>query len=448
MMPRGVRAMLGVAALAALASTATGAHASEPKREVPDYDGRGGEPTTPGDAALWVPRIALAPAYVVSEFVLRRPLGALITAAEKGNVPKVLYDFFAFGPDHKAGFAPIAFIDFGFNPSVGAYLFWDDAGFDGHDLRFHGSTWGGDWVAGVLTERFRFHAKDSLTLNFTGIRRPDLLYFGTGAESLGASQSRYAMDKLEAAALLDVHLWRASRVQAGMGFVSTSFFDGHFHEDPNIDQGVQRGFYPRPPGFDRGYTAEKNTLMVAFDNRLPHPAPGSGVRLEAQAEQASDVRRNPGQGWLKYGGTIAGYHDLNDHGRVVSLAATTLFADPLAGEAVPFTELVALGGSGPLRGFLPGRLLGRSGATLVARYRWPIWAFVDGSLQAGVGNVFDEHLRDFKPALLRFSSAIGIETVGSPDSSLEILFGVGTETFDHGGQVDSVRFVLGTNRGF
>jgi len=145
---------------------------------------------------------------------------------------------------------------------------------------------------------------------------------------------------------------------------------------------------------------------------------------------------------------VVGYADLNDHERVVSLAATTTFVDPLSNEPVPFTELVALGGSGPLRGFLPGRLLGRSAASLVARYRWPIWAFVDGSLQAGVGNVFDEHLQDFKPKLLRFSSAIGIETVGSPDSSLEILFGVGTETFDHGGQVDSVRFVLGTNRGF
>jgi Omp85 superfamily domain len=424
------------------------AQAAAPKRDVPDYDGRGGEPTTAGDVAIWVPRIALAPAYAVSEFVIRRPLGAIITAAERGNVPKVLYDFFAFGPDHKAGFAPVAFLDFGFNPSVGVYLFWDDAIFDGHDLRFHGTTWGSDWLAGVLTERFRFHGKDSLTLNFTGIRRPDLLYFGTGASTLEGDKARYGLDKLEAAALLDVHLWRASRVQAGMGLRSVTFYDGHFQEDPNVDQQVAIGAFALPPGFARGYTAETNHLLVAVDSRLPHPAPGSGVRVEAQGEQGSDVRRTPGASWLRYGATAAAYADLNDHGRVVSLAATTIFADPLSSEPVPFTELASLGGSGPLRGFLPGRLLGRSAAALVAHYRWPVWAFIDGSLQAGVGNVFDEHLQDFKPKLLRFSSAIGIETVGSPDSSLEILFGVGSETFDRGAQVDSIRFVVGTNRGF
>ncbi len=436
-----------LATLTTLAATGV-AHAETPKREVPDYDGRGGEPATPGDVALWVPRIALAPAYAVSEFVIRRPLGALITAAEQGNVPKVLYDFFAFGPDHKAGIAPIAFLDFGFKPSVGAYMFWDDAFVDGHDLRFHGSTWGGDFLAGVLTERFRFHAKDSLTLNFTGLRRPDLLYFGTGAATLQSDKARYGIDKLEAAALLDVHLWRASRMQAGMALRSVSFYNGHFQDEPNIEQQAAAGAFAIPPGFSRGYTAETNHLLLALDTRLPRPAPGSGVRIEAEGEQGNDVRRSPGAGWLRYGGTLAGYADLTDHGRVVSLAATAIFADPLGSEAVPFTELASLGGSGPLRGFLPGRLLGRSAASLVAHYRWPIWAFVDGSIQAGVGNVFDVHLQDLQPKLLRFSSAIGIETVGSPDSSLEILFGIGTETFDHGGQVDSVRLVLGTNRGF
>lgn len=443
-----LRPLAGALAWACALSCAGTAHAAPPKREVPDYDGRGGEPTTPGDVALWVPRIALAPMYAVSEFVVRRPLGVLITAAEQGNVPKVLYDFFAFGPDHKVGIAPVAFLDFGFNPSVGVYAFWDDAFAKGHDLRFHGSTWGGDWLAGVLTERFRFNEKDSLTINFTGIRRPDLLYFGTGARTVGSDRSRYAMDKLEVAALLDVHGWRTSRAQIGTGMRSVSFFDGHYYNDPNIDQSVQAGAFARPPGFTRGYTAQISHLLLAFDNRLPHPAPGSGVRLEAQGEQGSDVRRSPAAGWLRYGATAAGYLDLTDHGRVVSLAATAVLVDPLGREEVPFTELASLGGSGPLRGFLPGRLFGRSATALVAHYRWPVWAFVDGSIQAGVGNVFGERFEDFKPKLLRFSSAIGVETVGSPDGSLEILLGFGTETFDHGGQVDSVRFVLGSNRGF
>ena len=80
-MKRGLIALLGLAgALAALP-----AQAEEQKRKLPDYDGRGGTPQTPGQKALWVPRILLSPLYFVSEFVIRRPLGAAITAAEKAR---------------------------------------------------------------------------------------------------------------------------------------------------------------------------------------------------------------------------------------------------------------------------------------------------------------------------------------------------------------------------
>jgi outer membrane protein assembly factor BamA len=130
------------------------------------------------------------------------------------------------------------------------------------------------------------------------------------------------------------------------------------------------------------------------------------------------------------------------------LSFATAFADSIGKNPVPFTELVALGGDGPMRGYIPGRLLGRSYATLTARYRWPIWMWLDGSLQAAVGNVFDEHLEGFKPSLLRLSGALGIESRFSPDTSVELLVGFGTETFEHGANVNSVRFLVGSNRGF
>ena len=101
-----------------------------------------------------------------------------------------------------------------------------------------------------------------------------------------------------------------------------------------------------------------------------------------------------------------------------------------------------------MRGFYPGRLVDRSAAVVTARYRWPIWVWLDGSIVGAVGNVFGYHLEEFKPGLLRFSGTLGVESVGSLDSSLELLVGFGTETFDHGGQVDSLRVVLGTNHGF
>src|SRR4051812_10600010 len=148
---RGAYAVFGLlCALAVLASSLTASAESEPHRALPDYDGRAGQghPTTPGQGLLWVPRVLLFPVYLVTEYVVRRPLGFAITAAERAELPAALYDIFAFGPDHKAGIVPIAFVDFGFYPSIGLYAFWDDAGFKGHQLRLRGSTSGSRWLSG------------------------------------------------------------------------------------------------------------------------------------------------------------------------------------------------------------------------------------------------------------------------------------------------------------
>jgi hypothetical protein len=152
---------------------------------------------------------------------------------------------------------------------------------------------------------------------------------------------------------------------------------------------------------------------------------------------------------VRYGATAGGFLDLGRNGRMVSISVALSFIDPLLpGEPVPFTELAAIGGGESMRGFTPGRLLGRSSAVATLRYRWPIWVWLDGSIQLATGNVFEAHLSNFAPSLLRLSGAIGIESVGSPDSSLELLVGAGTETFEHGTQVTSLRLIVGSNHGF
>jgi hypothetical protein len=424
------------------------ARADEPKRQLPDYDNRGKPPTTFGDVAIWVPRVILSPVYLVTEYGIRWPLGQLITAAERSNVPALLYNFFFFGPDHSAGIAPVAFVDFGFRPSVGLYAFWDNAFAQGNDLRFHGTTGGNNWFAGVLTDRMLFHDKDSLSLTLTGIRRPDQTYFGVGPDTLQSQISRYGEGYLGAEAATDFPLWRTSRIETSLGVHSVNFHPGHYDEDPSIEREVATGAYPLPDGFTEGYTAQTSRVYLALDNRLPNPAPGSGFRFEVEAEQGTDIRRSPSASWLKYSATAGGFLDLNGRNRVLSLSLATLFVDSLNHRPIPFTELVTLGGYGPMRGFYPGRLRDRSAAVLTAKYRWPIWVWLDGSLQAATGNVFGEHLEQLETSRFRFSAAIGVESVGSRDGSFELLAGIGTETFGHGGQVDSARVLVGTNRGF
>src|SRR5580658_807854 len=460
-LPRMVRAdepSLSAAAPTVPATTAPPAPVAPPppsaKRAMPDYDGRGPRPTTPSEGALWIPRVLLSPLYFTTEWLIRRPLGAAISAAERADLPNTLYNFFAFGPDHKAGLAPTAFVDFGFNPSVGVYGFWNDAFFKGDDLRVHVSFWTDDWIGASFVQRIRFHKKDSVQLKLLGVRRPDHVFYGIGPTSLESAQSRYGEDKLDFGVLFDFPLWRASKIDAGVGVRSASFRDGHYGHDPGILESVAAGVFPLPDGFAQGYTAEYNDVLLALDSRRPYPAEGSGVRVEAQAEQGNDFRQSPGAEWIHTSGGAGVFWDVNGYRRVLSLSALVMFSDPLGSQPVPFTELVTLGGDipspgafpAPMAGFLPGRMVDRSGAVGTLRYKWPIGPWLDGSLKAEVGNVFGEHLQGFETKLLRFSGSFGIESDSSVDSSFEFLFGFGTETFEHGAQIDSLRLAVGVTR--
>ena len=431
------------------------AHAS-PKRALPDYDGRGPKPATVGDGLLWVPRVVFSPVYFTTEYLIREPIGALVSAAERSNVPQVLYDFFLFGPDHKAGVVPTIFFDFGFSPSVGLLGFWNDAGFKRNNLSAHFSIWTSDWIAGSVGDSIGFGKASAFAVKLAALRRPDRTFFGIGANSLQGNLSRYGETRLEGSGTFDVPLWHSSQLQAGSGYRTVNLYNGDYGGDPTVTDEVLHGAYAAPPGFGTLYAEEFNHALIALDTRSKRVP--SGVRLEAQAEQGSDLRQSLGAGWIRYQGTAGVFLDLNGTGRVVSLSATALFADPLEpGGVIPFTEQVSLGGNTPIlsalasgTGLMPGlytgRLVDRSAAVATLQYRWPIWAFLDGTLQVATGNVFGEHLDELKPSLLRFSGAMGIESNGASDSAIHLLIGIGSETFDHGGQIDSLRLAFGTSR--
>ncbi len=426
-----------------------------PKRALPDYGNRGPRPTTAGDVALTTVRVIVSPLYFVSEYVVRRPLEVAIPAAERSNVPKTLYDFFLFGPDHKAGVVPTFLADFGLRPSVGLYGFWDDAFVPKHDLIVHGSTWGSDWLAGGITDRVRFEkgSPDNESLTLTAVTRPDHPYYGIGPRSLQSSESRYGALKVELTETLDKHASRFVALHAGVGLRAVDFHDGdHIDGDPTLAQSIASGALPPPPGYSNDYTLFASQLRLIVDSRgtkemtgNDKETSGTGVRLQVGGEHDGDLRDGARAGWVKYGGALTGAVDLDAHHRVLSLTAFALFVDPMShGVVVPFTELASLGGLQPMRAYLAGRMIDRSAFVTTLEYRWPVWAVLDGSIRAELGNVFDAHLNDFAVNLLRFSGSIGLETSAASDNPLQILFGVGSETFAQGGQIDSFRFFVGT----
>ncbi len=444
----GLQLLAGSLARADTPAPATAATSPSPKQPVPDYDGRGPPRKPPGDAALWVPRVLLSPLYLVSEYVIREPLAVLIPAAENADLPTKVYNFFAFGADHKAGIVPVGLFEFDFNPSIGVYAFWNDAFGKGNDWSLHTEAWPSDWYAVSLRDSVRLDDERTLHFHLSGVHRPDRVFYGLGPRSLQSSQSRYTEAITDESVMLDWKYARGSHLMLTSGIRSESLGPGSYWSDPSVGQEAATGAFSVPPGYGGRYTAQYNQVLASLDSRLPQPAPGSGARVEIEAEQGSDLISSPASGWIRYGGTASGFLDLDQHQRVINLSVSAEFVDPLGGAPIPFTELVSLGGDGPMRGYFIRRMVDRSAATAALHYVWPIGPWLGGNIEAAVGNVFGEHLQGFRPDLLRFSGDVGVTTVGVGDYPIEAIFGVGSETFEHGGQIDSIRAMVSVNHGF
>lgn len=428
---------------------APGEPPSIPRRPIPDYDGRDDAGPTAEEVLLWIPRVIFFPVHVVFEYVLRQPIGWLLTTAEREDWTILLVDFFTWN-ERKAGLVPTAFYDFGFQPSVGLYFWWNDLGAPGNQLRAQVAFGGVDWLRATVTDRVQTSRETELSFTADAWRRPDYVFEGLGWDALDARRSRFIHSYVEGRVDFRVRPWRASELRFSSG-VRWNDFDPNGYafasDDPSLADAVMQGWYPTPPGFD-GYTAYHQHLSIAIDTREPRPAPGHGGRLEAFVHQGFDLEQVVERRWLRYGGALGAFVDVG-HNRVLSLFGHVEMADPLGPAEVPFIEQAQLGGS-PLvmSGFLRGSLIGRSAAALTFEYRYPIWVFLDGSLHASVGNVFGEHFSDFDVERLRLSFGLGFRSIGDRDQSFNVLVAFGSEPFALGADIESVRLVIGSQQGF
>jgi len=213
-----------------------------------------------------------------------------------------------------------------------------------------------------------------------------------------------------------------------------------------VAQRIAAGQLPPPPGYGDGYTVLYQRAILTADSRTAENRTGvrGEIRGETAFEPGGESRR-----WISYGGSLAASVDLTGKHRVLGLGVDVDFVDPLDDKTVvPFVEQVIFGGEAQMRGFPIGRLVDRSGASATLLYTWPVWAFLDGSLFASVGDVFDEHLTGLRLGELRLSGGMGMRSNGSTDNLFELLVGFGTDTFDAGAAVTSIRVVIGVHHGF
>ena len=356
---------------------------------------------------------------------------------------------FAFGPNHSFGFIPVGFIEFGFNPSVGVYGFWNDAFVKGNDIRLHYELWPSEWFGGSLTDRFRIDSERAVQLRIATTKRPDHVFYGIGPDTPQWHQSTATTWTSSTwSGTIESKAWRSSSVRATVGVRKVDLFGGHYGKDPSLEDEARSGAFDVPFGFNRGYLGPYSDLRLIVDSRKRDVPRGSSARFEIEGEHGSDVEHAPATGWVRYGANAGVFVDLNGHARILSLQVAALFADPLGNGQIPFTELVTLGGDIVDAGILsrpPRRSKRRTVAQLA--YTWPVGPKLDATMQADVGNVFGDHLQDFDPRLLRLSAAFGLEAhVGDPP--LQFLVGFGTEPIDRGLTVDSFRVMVGVPRTF
>jgi hypothetical protein len=428
-----------------IASTAPAAPSSgRAKRALPDYDGRGNPESHAHDGAVWVPRTVLFPLWAISEYGIRRPLGWLVTTAEKNNWATALIDFFTFD-DHKAGVVPTTLIDFGFEPSVGLYAFWNEAFAKRNAIRIGAATWGEHWLSLNVADRVIVGPRGG-TLDFRValLRRPDYRFYALGPDST-TFNARYGADSADFGVRYQLPGWRSSLFHAAAGVRRWVLrTDITCCDEPSLPAAIASGAIAPPDG--SAYTVGYSRLDATIDSRRKGREGGSGILVRGFGEHAAELSTEH-RSWLAWGADAGVSFDVNGHERIISLVGALRFTESLTG-TLPFNELATLGGVELMRGFFPGRLRDRSASVLTLQYTWPVWVFLDGVTHVAVGNVFGEHLRGWEADKLRWSAGLGVRTSSERDHAFEAFIALGSSTFQQGGGVENVRLVVGTHYGF
>jgi hypothetical protein len=437
-----IRALVGVA----IALSSSRAVAADPKREAPDYDGRGNTDADTDSWALWIPRVALAPLYLVNEYVVRRPLGAFVTIAERHHWVNAVSGFFTFGSRGNYVVVPTALFDFGLLPSVGFYFAGDGVWTPGNTIRLHAGTWGADWINATARDRITWNGgATSLGARVHFNREADRLFFGIGPDVTAATRSRYGLQRFDAGVTFGQQLFGESALALSSGVRAVAYRAGDCCGDPSLDARIADGSLAMPAGYGVNYTTLYQRAELAVDTRAPRPGSATGGYLQIHAETDIDVRND--RSWIDYGAVFGVAVDLQSRQRTVKVQLAVDCTDPLRGDVVPFNELASLGGS-LMPGFVTGWMTGRSTVAAQVGYSWPVWMWLDGQARFSMGNAFGSHLGDVTGDKLRMSADLGVTSVGKRDQGFEVLLGVGTETLEQGAGITSVRLSFGSRRGF
>lgn len=451
------RVALGAVCALVAAHPAALAAAPQPRRPVPELDGRVAPPPTAEEMLAWGPRVVFFPLWWVTERVVRQPIVHLLRLGEAGEWPEKAVDAFT-TEDGEFGAVPTILYRFGFRPSVGAWLFWKDRLGPGSRVDLSIATGGSRWYLLSAHDRHTlWDGRGRLDLHLSWKRRPDHQFHGLGFTALHEDGYRYDQEAVRLKVELGRRWWRQSWVRGRTGLAAVRYApDGCC--GTSLQTAIAEGLVPAPPGLEEGFRAWRLGLTVLLDSRGPVYDPKSfeppqgdtdtGVRLELDADGYVDLDRPGRLAWLRYGATLTGVVDLTGTRRLLGATLHATLADPLGAEPVPFTELARIGGGPPAAGLYDDPHYGRSVMAVALHYRWPVWTLADAWLEVAAANAFGPWFDDFAPGRLRGSFAFGVRAVSRYSELFYLLVGFGTEPLGAGGGVTSVRFLVGNTDAF
>jgi hypothetical protein len=150
--------------------------------------------------------------------------------------------------------------------------------------------------------------------------------------------------------------------------------------------------------------------------------------------------------WGAEGGV---FFDLTGLGHVLGLKGYVELIEQIGNVAVPFTELISLGGLKRMKGFPDGRFRGPSAFVMTMDYQYPIWTFLDANIFISLGNTFQEHLSDFAFKRQHLNWGLSLRTSFERAYSFDFVVGVGSNRLDKPSfKIDGVNLAIGINHGF
>ena len=419
------------------------------KRPLPNYDGRTSASATPGEILVWGPRALFFPAYVATEYGLRRPLVALGTFGEK----HYQWQRASWNEGH-TGIYPIFDLETALKSTVGAAFFAGDPAIPRNDL----SASAAFADQGVIDLRLHDevslwpHGRGGAYVHAAWLRRPDGMYFGANGLTRQSDLRYYSYDDRAMEVGVDGQLGGMNRLFVEFGLRDIGFGTNTRSADrPSIATqlgGPNEAAFP--PGFG-GYGLFRPRIRLVLDSRAPdlERSTGTGIRLDADAAYGRAFS-DDAFAFIGWGSALTGFWDVSGVHHVLALEIVARLVEPVSGAAIPFTELPSLGGVNVLSGFYDGRFRDQSAFATTVYYRYPIWAYLDSEIFAGVGNAFPGHLRGIAPAKLYLSYGCSLRTTFSRDVSIVATVAAGTRRFDDPSftAVDTTRIVLAVAHGF